>query len=252
MQLSCIVVDDEEHAIKALSKHIQKTPFLRLVYTTTNPVEALQYVRHNAIDLIFLDVNMPEAELSGIQFLKLMDAKNKVILTTAHTEYALDGYEFNVVDYLLKPISFERFLKGVQKVLQTAILTKSEPAPPGTPDGFLLVKTEGKMFKIDFIDIVYVESERNHVTICTADQRITVLLSIREVEEKLPKTHFSRVQKSFIVAIDKIATIDGNQISLRANTFKNASKNITIPIGATYRDEFLNAIQRKAAGIKLI
>ncbi|MBK1897013.1 LytR/AlgR family response regulator transcription factor [Chryseobacterium paridis] len=232
--INCIVVDDEAHAIELLTLHIEQTPFLKLVGSATNPAEALQLINTTDVDLIFLDIQMPG--MSGIEFLPLLNNKYKVILTTAFREYALDGYDHNVVDYLLKPIFFPRFLKAVQRAQQIISSPKKE-----TDDDFIMVKTEykGKLLKIKIQDIIYIEGKGKYVCFHTKDgEQIMALLNIGGLENKLPGDHFLRVHKSFIIAVPFIMMIHGNMIQLEF------AKN-QIPIGQTYRDVFMSQMMDK-------
>jgi DNA-binding LytR/AlgR family response regulator len=241
--LSCLVVDDEQGAIDILKNFIEKTPFLKLVASTTNPVEAIGMVQNQSIDLIFLDVHMPQ--ISGLDFMKLVQGKSKVILTTAYTEFAVDGFENDAVDYLLKPIAFERFLKAAQK----ALLKVSHAAPvlvaAPAEDDYIFVKTDnkGKIVKVEFSDIIYVEGLKNYLSIYTREERIVTLLNMKDLEERLPPKYFMRVHKSYIVSLDKIKAVDGNQIVIKdTKTY--------VPLGDTYRNAFFAALQEKVIGGK--
>ncbi len=232
MLLSCIVVDDEQHSINILADHIQNTPFLDLALTTTNPIEGLQFAQQQAVDLIFLDVNMPQ--LSGIQFLKLLQEKSKVIITTAYAEYALEGYEYSIVDYLLKPISIERFLKATQKALP--LVEKSSATEPA--EMFVKTGIKGKLQKVILSEISYIISERNYVSIYTHDDRIPILFNMRDLEEQLHKDQFIRVHKSFIVAMRKIQSIEKEHILISGHELQ-------IPIGEAYKKNLLDALEHK-------
>jgi DNA-binding LytR/AlgR family response regulator len=238
-------VDDEQHAIEIISRFIQKTPSLSLRYSTTNPLEGLQFLMSHSVDLIFLDVNMPE--LSGMEFIKIIGEKSKIILTTAYSEYALEGYECNVVDYLLKPIAFERFLKATQKVQQLLPQGNKEAKEVEAVEDFLLLKTEtkGKMVKVNIKDIHYIQGEKNYVSIFTNNDRIVTLLSIKELEERLPPFRFLRVHKSYIVSIDKIMLIEGNQLVLQPT-----SRHVYVPLGGTYKESFFNLMENRMIGKK--
>src|SRR6201990_2679082 len=213
--IRCLVVDDEPLALHILEDYISKMPFLELVKVTTNPIEALQIVQAGGIDLVFLDVQMPE--LTGIQFLKISNGKAKVILTTAYSQYALEGYELDVVDYLLKPIAFDRFFKAAQQaqgILQTAVKpTVAEPAPVATPqqdfsNDFIFVKSEYKIQKVYLNQILYIEGLKDYISIFTDTERIITLQNMKKMEETLPENHFVRVHKSYIVALSKIDSIE--------------------------------------------
>jgi DNA-binding LytR/AlgR family response regulator len=234
--ISCLVVDDEQSAVDLLCAFIRKTPFLTLAGATTNPLEALNLLQAQPVDLLFLDIHMPQ--LSGLDLMRLLPGRTRVVLTTAYSEFAVQGFELEALDYLLKPIAFERFLKAAQKARPaTAPLPVTAPET-ATPADYIFVKTEskGKMTKVDFADIVYVEGLKNYVSIQTLDDRVVTLLNIKDLEERLPARHFMRVHKSYIVSLDKIRALDGNQIFLKGmNTF--------VPLGDTYRAAFFEALQ---------
>lgn len=246
MIIRCLVVDDEPLAIDILKDYISKIPFLQLVNTYRNPIEALQAVQNGGIDLVFLDVQMPE--LTGIQFLKIANGKCKVILTTAYQEYALEGFELNVVDYLLKPIAFDRFYRAVQKAQELLGFSQalnngnSQPAQPeiiakpSIGNDFIFVKTEHKIQKIYLDDILYIEGLKDYISIFTKSERVITLQSMKKMEETLPAYHFIRVHKSYIIALDKIESIERSRITI-------ADK--LIPVGDTYRDDFFKLIENK-------
>jgi len=240
--IKCLVVDDEPLALHILEDYISKIPFLQLVKATTNPIEALQLVQEGSVDLVFLDVQMPE--LTGIQFLKIANGKVKVILTTAYSQYALEGYELDVVDYLLKPIAFDRFYKSVQKAQQiispsavSALAIKEEAAPQqDLLSDFIFVKTEHKIQKVYLNDILFIEGLKDYISIFTTTERIITLQIMKKMEEALPERHFIRVHKSYIVAINKIDSIERSRIWI---------KDKIIPVGDTYREEFFKIIDAK-------
>ncbi|RSK37518.1 LytR/AlgR family response regulator transcription factor [Hymenobacter metallilatus] len=239
--ISCLIVDDEQGAIDILRTFIEKTPFLTLVGSTTNPLEALSMLQSQPVDLVFLDIHMPQ--LSGLDMMRLITGNTRVILTTAYSEFAVESFELNALDYLLKPIAFERFLKAAQKALNTSI----EPSPrwqaPEKADDYIFVKTDSKrkMTRVNFDEIVFVEGLKNYVSIYTPDDRIITLLNIKDLEDRLPPKRFMRVHKSYIVSLDKIRALDGNQI-----LFKDV-KDI-VPLGDTYRTAFFEALQEKVMG----
>ena len=237
--LNCIVIDDESHAGDLVEIHIEKIPFLSLVKVFKSPVAALSFLQEEKVDLIFLDIQMPE--LTGIEFLKILGGKTKVIITSAYTEYAMEGYEHDVIDYLLKPISFDRFFKAAQKALNVISAPTATNISSEGNGAFILVKTEtkGKMVKIDTKDIYYVEGLKNYVSIYTLSDRIIALLNIKDLEQKLPTAHFLRVHKSYIVNIDKISAIESNQIVLKDSLVRKHA----IPLGVTYRDIFYQTFE---------
>lgn len=235
--IRCIAVDDEPLALDIITDYVAKIPELLLVTSTTNAIEALTMVQNGEVDLVFLDVQMPE--LTGIQFLKIINGKCDVILTTAYPQYALDGYELNVVDYLLKPIAFDRFYKAVQKVLNNKSAVVSPPVmvnPSSDQVGFIFVKTEHKIQRVDLNDILYIEGLKDYISIFTIKERVVTLQNMKKMEEILPSSHFVRVHRSYIVALDKIASIERGRIYISDKI---------IPVGDTYRDEFFKYIGDK-------
>src|ERR1700709_71166 len=193
--IRCLVVDDEPLALHILEDYISKMPFLQLVKVTTNPIEALQLVQEGNIDMVFLDVQMPE--LTGIQFLRIANGKSKVILTTAYSQYALEGYELDVIDYLLKPIAFDRFFKSVQKA-QGIIQPSAKPevktdtsAKSDFLSDFIFVKTEHKIQKVYLNDILFIEGLKDYISIFTKAERIITLQNMKKMEDALPTRHFT-------------------------------------------------------------
>ncbi|MDB4901658.1 MAG: DNA-binding response regulator [Mucilaginibacter sp.] len=241
--IRCLIVDDEPLALQILEDYLSKIPFLQLVKATTNPIEALTLVQTGNVDLVFLDVQMPE--LTGIQFLRISNGKAKVILTTAYPQYALEGYELDVIDYLLKPIAFDRFFKSVQKaqaVLQPQMANvkpiQAEPVHPQQDflSDFIFVKTEHKIQKVYLNDILFIEGLKDYISIFTPAERIITLQNMKKMEDALPPKHFIRVHKSYIVSINKIDSIERSRICIRDKI---------IPVGDTYREEFFKIIDGK-------
>ncbi|WP_413671109.1 LytR/AlgR family response regulator transcription factor [Mucilaginibacter sp. Mucisp86] len=242
--IRCLVVDDEPLALHILEDYISKMPFLQLVKATTNPIEALTMVQAAEVDLVFLDVQMPE--LTGIQFLKIANGKAKVILTTAYPQYALEGYELDVVDYLLKPIAFDRFFKSVQKaqsIIQPVVAKPQQVVVQAEPvqqddfsTDFIFVKTEHKIQKVYLHDILFIEGLKDYISIFTSAERIITLQGMKKMEDALPEKHFVRVHKSYIVALNKIDSIERSRIQIGEKI---------IPVGDTYRDEFFRMIENK-------
>ena len=241
-KLKCIAVDDEPLALDIIEDYVSKVPFLEMVTRTENAIEALQLVQAGGIDLVFLDIQMPE--LTGIQFLKIASGKCSFILTTAYSQYALESYDLNVSDYLLKPIPFDRFYKAVEKVRNQvkapAAVPVPEPvsAPVNTPQlqpvqDFIFVKTEHKIQRIELDDILYIEGLKDYISIFTKAERVITLQNMKRMEETLPSSQFIRVHKSYIISLDKIESIERSRISICSKV---------IPIGDTYRDEFFKRI----------
>jgi two-component system LytT family response regulator len=240
--IKCLIVDDEPLALHILEDYISKVPFMELVKSTTNPIEALTLVQEGNIDLVFLDVQMPE--LTGIQFLRIANGKTKVILTTAYPQYALEGYELDVVDYLLKPIAFDRFFKAAQKA--QGIIQPSKQIMPEQVQvqqqqhdfmsDFIFVKSEHKIQKVYLHQILFIEGLKDYISIFTTAERIITLQNMKKMEDTLPDKHFIRVHKSYIVALNKIDSIERSRIRIGDKI---------IPIGDTYREEFFKIIDGK-------
>ncbi|MEZ0609702.1 LytR/AlgR family response regulator transcription factor [Fibrella sp. WM1] len=232
--INCLILDDEHAAINILKRYVNDTPYLKLVGATTNVFEAADMLEWGGIDLLFLDIQMPR--LTGLQFLDLYSGSYRVIMTTAYSEYALEGFERNVVDYLLKPIPYQRFLKATEKVFNQIArpVPASVAAEKDEEPDFILVKTEhkGKYRKIDLAEIVYVEGLKNYVSIYTdKKERIVTYIGISDLEERLPDRLFTRVHRSYIVATRMITAIDGNEILM-----KGAPR---IPTSGKYKEDLL-------------
>jgi len=234
-----MVVDDKPLAIDVLKNYIARVPSLTLTFTTVDPLEAITKVVEGGVDLVFLDIQMPE--LTGLQFMKIVRGKCLVVLTTAYAEYALEGFENDAVDYLLKPVSFERFYKAVEKV-QLLIkgmigTTKTNTELPKVKEvNHIFVKTEYRLVRVNISDIIYVEGLQNYVMIYTATEKIVSLQTMKKTEDQLPIDQFIRIHKSFIVAINKIDSIERNRVSIGGRT---------IALGEVYREAFYNAISNK-------
>ncbi|WP_266364721.1 LytR/AlgR family response regulator transcription factor [Tellurirhabdus rosea] len=230
--LNCLVLDDEPHCVRLLEDYIAETPFLNLVLATTDAVEALTFLKREEVDVLFLDVNMPT--LTGFQFLNVASPACHVIITTAYTQHAVESYNYDVSDYLVKPISYERFLKSVTKVLNKVAEAAQGPAEQAASD-FIFVKTEhkGKFQKINLEDIRYIEGLLNYVSIYTrqSDKPVITYVGIGEMEAKLPKHLFVRVHRSYIVSISDIEAIDGNEVILKRPP--------RIPTGEKYKEALL-------------
>lgn len=226
--IRCLLVDDEPWALELLTSYISRLPSLQLVAATTKPLEALSLAVPAKTDLIFLDIQMPE--LNGLQFMQAIDQRCKVIITSAYTEYAVAGFEHNVTDYLLKPISFERFCKAIQKA--TSQLAAQEPPPVAS---HIFVKTDNKLVKVDFAEILYLEGARDYVFIHTVTDKLVTLDSLRNFEDILPSSRFVRIHKSFIAAIDKIDAVEKSRVVIGENF---------LPIGESHKQAFLAAINK--------
>ena len=230
--MNCIVIDDEPLAIKLLTEYINETEGLNLLISFSNPVESIPFLDKNPVDLIFLDVQMPQ--LSGMQFLELFGFKYKFILTTAYEKYAVESFEHQVLDYLLKPISKERFNKAVARLKEDESVKHNSIENLNFSD-HIFVKTEYKTIRIDLADILYIESLSDYISINTKESKILALASLKSYEKKLDPSQFIRVHKSYIVSIDKIDFIERNDIHIKSNI---------IPLGITYREKFWKTINQ--------
>lgn len=237
--INCLIIDDEQAAIDVLTNHINAVPSLNLVATSLGPIQALEIVYTQKIDLIFIDILMPE--LSGLDFIKLTKGRSKFILTTAYKQYALDGFEHNVVDYLLKPIAFERFLQAVQKVQlaenTTPNVAEKSESTQISSDDYIFIKTDNRMQKINFSEILFVEGLGNYVTVYTTKGKYISLLNVKDLEEALPSECFLRVHRSYIISLGKVEYVEGNQIFL--------DKDNAIPLGETYKNLLWTALDSK-------
>ncbi|MDQ1090442.1 LytTR family DNA-binding domain-containing protein [Siphonobacter sp. SORGH_AS_1065] len=241
MNISCIVIDDEDFAVEHLQKFIMKVPYLILRGSFTNPTEAIKYLKETPVDLVFIDIEMPNYEIDGIDFIKIMSGEHlKFIVTTAYAKYALNGYELNVADFLHKPFSFDRFLQGVQRVQHSL---KNEGK--GFDSDYIFIKADGKLQSLRYEDICYIQSERNNISIYTENDRINTILSISEVESKLPPDQFSRVHKQYVIALNKVHTIEKDLIIIRRQ-----SNFASIPLGESYRKSFTDLIDQRILNSK--
>jgi len=225
MKLNCLVVDDEQLARELLGEYISKVPFLDLKGLVKNPIEVTEILEKEAIDIIFLDIQMPD--LTGIELLKTMTHKPVVIFTTAYSEYAIEGYELDVLDYLVKPFSFERFLKAVNKALDIVKLKQNAGSPASDPE-YISINADHKIYRVRIDEILYIEGLREYVSYYTPGKRIITLASLKNLEETLPDNKFIRIHKSYIVPIDKVIALEGNMLDIGVKK---------IPIGRSYREK---------------
>lgn len=234
MKINCAIIDDEPLAIDLLKDYVSKTYFLEMEFSTTNPLEALRKMEEKAVDLVFLDIQMPE--LNGMDFLKIAGNKTKVILTTAYSDFALESYDYGVIDYLLKPISYERFYKSVQKAKDFFKLSETEIGTKTIPekDSFF-IKSDGKQLKILFDEVLFIEGLRDYVNIKTQEKEIIVLENLKDLKAFLPQ-NFMRIHRSFIINLNKISEIDGNRVSVGSQH---------IPIGETYKNDFKDWLKKQ-------
>lgn len=242
MELKCIAIDDEPLALDLIKQYTSKVSFLNLIGIFENPLEAIQFLSNNQVDLIFLDVQMEE--ISGIQFLKVLTNKPKVIMTTAYDKYAVAGFELDVVDYLLKPISFERFLKAVNKVYDLINLERQNNTSDKIKleneildnDTYFFVKSGTQLIKINFDDVLYIEGQGDYLSIVTKNKKILTLQTFSKMEKILPENVFVRVHKSYIVSLPHIEKIERNRIIIGEKY---------IPISESYKDNFYKKIESK-------
>ena len=238
----CIIIDDEPIAIDILTDYIYKIDFLELTGSFRNSLKALHFLKNHPVDLLFLDINM--THLNGIQFLNSLDFLPLVIFTTAYSEYAVKSYDYEAVDYLLKPIEFTRFLKAVNRAqsrLQTLHKNYKEKSTDDkyktrNQDGSILIKSGTDFHKIDIKDILYIKGTGNYLTFHTTKNKIMTLMTMTEALSRLPKNQFFRIHKSYIVAFFNIEVIEKEQVKI---------KNEFIPISETYRESFLDKITGK-------
>lgn len=237
--IRCYILDDEKPAIDILTHYIKDTPYLSLDGSSIDSTEAMQTIKMGNIDLIFLDIEMPK--LSGLQFIDLYCKDVDVILTTAYSSYALEGYEKNVIDYLMKPITYDRFLKATEKVLNISNRKSADSTHTlYSEEDFILVKTEhrGKYRKVNFSEIIFIEGLKNYISIYTNQQeKIVTYIGIGEIEDKLPKSKFIRVHRSFIISMDYVVAIDGNEIFM-----KDAPR---VPMAGNFKEELFNQMELK-------
>lgn len=235
MPIKCLILDDEELARTLLKTYANRLPHLEIAGQCKDPLEAIPFLQKTTIDLLFLDIQMPE--LTGIEFLKTLPQKPVVIFTTAYPDYALDGFSLDAIDYLLKPFSFERFIQAVNKateLLQSRRVARGLALPPTATNlvdkKHIVVRSEHKIFRIHYEDIFFIQSMREYVAFYTKNGRILSLNSLKKLEIELPSSQFIRIHKSYIIAIDKVELLDGNMLQI------NKEK---LPIGANFKEEVL-------------
>lgn len=233
--MKCIIVDDEPLAIDLLSDYVSKTELLQLQQSFSDPIAAMHYMSSHEVDLCFLDIQM--SELTGIQFLKIMKDKCQFIMTTAYNEYAVDGYDFNVVDFLLKPITFDRFMIAANRALaKIEINATAETSAKEETRDYIFVKSEYKVQKLNWSDICYLEGMGDYVNIVLKDRRILTLETIKSFQERLPEAKFMRVHKSYIISFDQIEFIERNRIQI---------KDKLIPVSNSYQKVFWERVNRE-------
>ena len=229
MKIRCLLVDDEPLALSVLEKYVNQVVDMKLIASCESALEAFQILQKHQVDLIFLDIQMPE--LTGLQFLRSLEKAPKVIITTAYREYAFDGFDLDVLDYLLKPISFERFLKAITKyyriISPESLLKEKIINSPANSDQFILVKEKKSKIKVPFNEILYIESIKDYVKIVMTSRTVITKMFISEIEQVLPDESFLRIHRSFIVPVHKIDSYSVNQVEIGKHE---------IPIGRSYKN----------------
>jgi len=234
MIIKCIAVDDEPLALDIIKDYISQVPFLKLIKTFNDGISVLEYLASNNVDLIFLDIEM--GGLSGTQLLKTLQKKPKVIMTTAYRNYAVDAFDLDVTDYLLKPFSFERFLKAVEKSCNSLNEAQNDHNQPKSDKDYFFVKSGYKILKVNFDDILYIEGLSEYIIIKTKTVNIITLQSFKNIEKTLPEAGFIRIHKSYLVSLSKIDSVEGQNVNIA---------NKQLPIGNKYKKRFFDIISLK-------
>lgn len=242
MKIQCMLVDDEPPALEVLKAHIAAFPMLEVAAECVNAINAFQVLQQQSIDLLFLDIQMPQ--LLGTDFIKSLQHPPKVIFTTAHREYAVEGYELDAVDYLLKPISFERFMKAVQKVIRQEIMPANAFAPSIQTgketsinnEAYYYFRVDRKMVKVRLNDIYYIESLKDYIRIFTASKVLIVKQTMQALEQLLPEEAFLRIHRSYMVSVDKIQSFSQNHVEVKEKE---------LPIGRLYKLEVQRTLENK-------
>jgi two-component system LytT family response regulator len=230
-KINCVVADDEPLARKGIENFVKEIPFLNMVASCSNPISVMELLSKEKIDLIFLDVQMPK--MTGIEFLRTVKNPPLTIITTAFPNYALEGFELDVMDYLIKPISFDRFIKAVNKAKEYFDILEQSTSSAKVEIDYFFIKCEKNFEKVFLNEIMFVEAMQNYVMIHTDKKRLITYVTLKTVEEYLPQAQFIKVSKSFIVPIQKIDSISGNEIKIGTHS---------IPIGRTIKEEVLNTL----------
>jgi DNA-binding LytR/AlgR family response regulator len=237
--INCVIIDDEPLAREGLASYVREIDFLHLVDTCENPLQLIKLMNQQPIDLIFLDIQMPK--MNGLDFLKAVQQPPIVVITTAYPTYALDGFQLNVLDYLLKPITFDRFFRSVKKASDyyhlinkpNGPVAKNEGKKPDPATDYFFIRCGSKYEKIHFDQILYIEGMQNYVTIYTQKGKYVTLLNLKNLEENLDNSNFIRVHKSYIVSIDKIEGIEGNELFIQSHR---------VPMSRNYREQVLQQV----------
>ncbi|HHC80038.1 MAG TPA: response regulator transcription factor [Flavobacteriia bacterium] len=233
MKIKCVIIDDEPLAIKIIEKYLSEFQNFELVASFNNPLMALTTIKENNIDVIFLDINMPK--MNGLEFVKNLEFRPNIVITTAYREYAVDSFTLDVLDYLVKPIPFNRFLKTINKITQQIYLQRGLSKTHIEDDSHIFLKVDKKLVKIKFDDIYYIESLKDYIKIFTATGDYLVHKSLTSITEELPKNNFLRIHRSYTIAIDKVKSVEGNLIEVHSKR---------IPIGRKYVNHTKRTILR--------
>lgn len=231
MNINAIIIDDEVLAIQIIENYLKEFQNMQLVGTYTNPIQALESIEENDVDVIFLDINM--SKMNGLEFLRSLENPPHIIITTAYREYAVESYDLDVLDYLVKPIPFGRFLKSINKLIQRLHLESGNMPQLPESNNYIFVKVDKKLVKIRFEDILYIESLKDYIKVFTREDDFLIHKSLTSMTEELPTNQFIRVHRSFTVGIDKIQCVDGNTVEIQ---------NKRIPIGRKYTNHAKNII----------
>ena len=224
MKIKCIIIDDEPLAIKVIESHLKEFQNFEIAGTFNNPISALPLIEKENIEAIFLDINM--AKMNGLEFIKSVELKSNIVITTAYREYAVESFDLNVLDYLVKPIPFNRFLKSINKITQKIAQQKEGKSETSDAnDSYIFLKVDKKLVKINYEDILYVESLKDYIKIFTSTDNYLVHKSLTSLTEELPQDQFLRIHRSFTISIDKVDSVEGNSIEIGAKR---------IPIGRKY------------------
>ena len=233
--IRCIAIDDEPLALQKIAAYIEKTPFLETVALCESALQALEIIQNNNTDLMFVDINMPD--LNGMDFVKSLQTKPLIVFTTAYSEYAIEGFKVDALDYLLKPFEYTEFLRVANKAKQQLHKNQASVTNTESSDKHLFIKSEHKIIRIEIENITYVEGMREYVRIhLLNDKSIMTLMSMKKLEEALPKDRFMRVHRSYIVNLNTITTIERNRIIY--------DKNVYIPISEQYKEDFKNYVDK--------
>lgn len=231
MLIKCAIIDDEPLARKVIRQYLEQVSWMQLVFEEGNPLEAINRLRQEQVDLLFLDIKMPG--ITGLEFMNILQSRPQIILTTAYRDYALEGFEYEVVDYLLKPISLERFLKAIHKIHQTEQLRSVENATPKAIRESIIIKQDKKLFKVFLDEITHIEGLKDYVKVHTNDRTYITYHTMQGMLRDLNSDDFQRVHKSFIINLNHFRSLEGGMISLTSNI---------VPLGRTYREGFIQKI----------